>query len=102
MTFPYNTILSGTFTSDGTSQLITVPSDIIKFEVYNITYFGSTAATTLEEMAWWVRGLPNGAAYIGNKTNGAATIAITSMSTTGGFTLQDPTAAQVGAATPQT
>lgn len=99
MSAPFNPIITGTFTSDGTSQLITVPSDIVKFEVFNITYFGSAAASTLEEIAWWVRGLPNDAAYIGNKTNGAATIAITSMATTGGFTLQDPTAPEVGAAT---
>ncbi len=68
MSAPFNPILTGTFTSDGTSQLITVPSDIVKFEMYNTTYFGSTAATTTEEIAWWVRGLPDAAAYVGNKT----------------------------------
>lgn len=91
MTAPFNPILSGTFTSNGTSQSITVPSDIIKMELYNETYFGSTAATTNMETAFWIKDLADGSAYVGNKTNGAATIAITSMITSGGFTLVNPT-----------
>lgn len=99
MSAPFNPILTGTFTSDGTSQLITLPSDIVKFEVFDITYFGSTAGSSTEEIAWWVRGLSDGSAYVGNKTAGAATIAITSMTTTNGFTFRDPTVSEVGVAT---
>lgn len=90
MSAPFNPIISGTFTSNGTSQLITVPSDIVKMELFNETYFASTAATTLMENAFWVKDLAAGSAYVGNKTNGAATIAITSMITSGGFTLINP------------
>jgi hypothetical protein len=95
MSVPFNPIITGTFTSNGTSQLITVPSDIVKLEMYDLTYFGSTAATSTEEIATWVRGLPAGAAYVGNKTNAAATIAITSMISTNGFTFLDPTVSQL-------
>lgn len=99
MTFPSSTILTGSFVSNGTSQTLTLPSDIVKFELFDITYFGSTAGTATEAISWWVKGLPAGSAYIGNKTNGAATIAITSMSATGGFTFSDPTAAALSGAT---
>ena len=96
MSFPYNPIITGTYTSDGTSQLVDIPADVVKFELFNLTYFGSTAATTVEETAWWVLGLADDSAYIGNKTNGAATIAITSMATSGGFTLLDRSGNPVG------
>lgn len=98
MSIPFNPIITGSFTSDGTSQLITVPSDIVKLEVFNITYFGSTAGNTLEEISWWVKDLSDGYAYVGNKTNGAATIAITSMATTDGFTLVTRSGSEVGSA----
>ena len=95
MSIPFNAITTGTFTSNGTSQLVTIPSDVVKFELYDITYFGSTAATTTEEISWWISSLPDAYAYIGNKTNAAATIAITSMATSGGFTLINPSSSSV-------
>lgn len=94
--FP-NPILSGTFTSNATSQLVNVPLDIIKFEIFNETYFGATTADTRCEGAFWIKDLAAGSAYRWNKTSGAATIALTNMVTTGGFTLIDPTAAQLQA-----
>lgn len=99
MSYPYNAITTGSFTSDGTSQLVNIPADTAKFEIYNLTYFGSAAASTLEEMAWWLKGLADGSAYVGNKTNGAATIQIPSMVTTNGFTLIDRTGAALSGAT---
>jgi len=98
MSIPFNATLSGTFSSDGVSKLITVPSDIVKFEVFNETQFGSAAAATPMIQASWIKDLPVAGAYLGAKTNGAATIAITQMITADGFTLIDPTSVAPGAA----
>ena len=94
--FTNNPVMSNTFTSNGVSQIISgLPSDLVKFEMYDLTYFGSAAASTTEEIAWWVNGLAAGSAYVGNKTNAAATIAITSMITTNGFTFFNPSTTSV-------
>lgn len=94
-----NLIAKGSFTSNGSSQVIALPVEPDFFQIYNLTYFGSAAGTTLMETAYWFNGLTDGYAYIGNKTNGAATIAITSMSTSGGFTFQDTSLQTPGALT---
>lgn len=98
MSFPYNAILSGTFTSDGTSKLLNIPGDVYKFEVYNETQFGSAAAATPMIRAQWFKDLPAGYGFLDAKTNGAATVAISQMVTANGFTLIDPTATQLQAA----
>ena len=97
MSYGYVAPITGTFTSNGTSQLVDLPGygDLLKFEVYDEGQFGSTAANTNMINAWWYKDLTDGYAFVGNKTSGAATIAITNMITSNGFTLIDPTSTQL-------
>lgn len=104
MSSPINAILTGSFTSAGAVQNIALESGYTKFEMLNITDFGSTAANTNVITVSGTSLLPAGSALIGNKTSGAATIAIPSMITTGGLTFvadsgdQTPQAQQTGSA----
>jgi hypothetical protein len=82
-------LAKGSFTSDGVSQNIQLPSPPDLFEVFNLTKFGSTAASTPMMRAKWFDGLAQDSAYVDYKTNGAATIQITTMESTGGFSLLD-------------
>lgn len=80
-------ILRGRFTSDGTSAFVNLPWLPNRFELVNITQFGSTAGATPVMTAEWRQGMSNGAVITGLKTNGAATIQIPTMNTTDGITL---------------
>lgn len=84
-------IASGTFTGNNAATTVALPANTTPdlFEIYNISDFASAAANTATQHARWVRGLSDGAGYVGSKTSGAATIAITSMQSSGCFTLQD-------------
>jgi len=99
MSSPINATLSGTFTSDGTAESISLPSGYNYFEMVNITDAGSAAANTNVMRARAYSSLPDGYAFRNLKTSGAATLAIESMITTAGFTfvgdsgLQTPGAA---------
>ena len=98
MSSPVNAQLTGTFTSDGTQFNLSLPSGYTEFEMVNVTDWGSTAANTNVMTAYGWSSLPAGSALVGNKTNGAATIAIGSMITSGGFTfLADSAAINNGA-----
>ena len=98
MTIANNPIVSSTYVSNGTSQLITVPADIVKFEVFSETsYSGTNVSNTNMINAWWYKDLPADTGFVGNRTNMAHTIALTNMLPSGGFTLIDPTANQLQA-----
>lgn len=86
MSSPLHSYLTGTFTSDGTAVTLNLPSDVQDFELINTSSVGSAAAATPVMTARWVLGMDAGEAYLGLKTNGAATVAITSMVTSNGFT----------------
>lgn len=92
MSSPINAQLTGTFTSDGAVRNITLPSGYTKFEMLNITDIGSTAANTNVMTVQGFSSMPAGSAILGLKTNGAATIAIPSMITSGGLTFVDDSA----------
>lgn len=80
------TMLTGTFTSDGTAVNLDLPSDVQEFEMVNLTDIGSAAASTPVMTARWALGMDAGEAIYALKTNSAATIAIPTMTTSGGFT----------------
>lgn len=82
-------IVRGRFTSNGSSQFITLPWLPHKIELLNISQFGSSAATTPVITAEWRQGMSDASVITGTKTNGAATIAIPAMNTTNGITLVD-------------
>jgi hypothetical protein len=81
-------MVTGTFTTDATPSPINIslPSGYDYIEILNTTDFGSTAANTNVVRARGYSSLPAGYASYNTKTNGAATLAIETMGTTGGFT----------------
>lgn len=90
-------LAKGTYTSDGVSQSIQLPSNPDLFEVYNLTKFADAGATTPMMRAKWFDGLAIDSAYVDPKTNGAATIGISTMVATNGFTLVDTSDSTPGA-----
>lgn len=100
MSTAIHAILTGTFTSDGNVRNISFPSGYTEFSMINITDFGSTAANTNVITAYGTSSMAAGSALIGNKTSGAATIAIPSMITSGGLTfVADSGSTSLGAVT---
>ena len=86
MSTPVHAMLSGSFTSDGNAFTLSLPSGYNEIELVNITDIGSTAAATPVMKAKGTSSMAAGSAYVSLKTNGAATIALESGITTGGFT----------------
>lgn len=80
-------ILTGSFTSDGTAVNLSLPSGVQEFEMTNLTDIGSTAAATPVMTAQWVLGMDSGEAIYATKTNAAATIDIPTTTTSNGFTV---------------
>jgi len=81
-------LLSGTFTTPSTVKAfnLPLPSGYDYFEMYNITDIGSTAASTPVMRARGTSAMAAGSAYYSLKTNGAATLALETTTTSGGFT----------------
>ena len=86
MSSPINAQLTGTFTSDGTEVNLSLPSGYTEIELTNLDDLGSTAANTNVMQAWGTSSMAAGSAIYATKTSGAATIAIPTTTTTGGFT----------------
>lgn len=86
MTTPLHAILTGSFTSDGATKNLTLPSGYDDFEMVNITDLGSSAANTNVMKARATSLMPSGYGLYNPKTSGAATIALEAMTTSGGFT----------------
>lgn len=78
-------ILRGSFTSDGASQIIPVPWFPSRFQVRNITQFGSAAVTTPVMIAERTSLMPENSALTQTKTNGAATLDLPTMNLTDGI-----------------
>lgn len=93
-------IIRGTFTSDGASEALVLPWIPTKFIVNNITQYGSAAAATPVMRAEKSFSQPDNSVLTYLKTNGAATLAIPTMNLTGGVSIeiQTPGALQTGTA----
>jgi hypothetical protein len=99
MSSPINSQLTGTFTSDGTAFNLSLPSGYTEIELTNLTDIGSAAAATPVMKAWGFSSMDDGEAIYATKTNGAATIAISTTTTSDGFTfLSDSGEESLGAA----
>lgn len=92
MSSPITSILTGTFTSDGSEVDLSIPSGYTEIELTNLTDIGSTAAATPVMRAWGTSEMNDGEAIYAEKTNGAATIAISTTTTTNGFTFVEDNA----------
>jgi hypothetical protein len=86
MSTPIHAIVSGTFTSDGNPLNISIPSGYNKFEMFNITDLGSTAANNNVMIALGLSSMSAGSAIYTPKTSGAATLDPPVTITSGGFT----------------
>ncbi len=64
--------IQGSYTSDGKSRNIFLPSDVDYFELRNDTQMNSTANPGKVKKAYWQRGLADKAAWVVKNTNGAA------------------------------
>lgn len=92
MSTPINAILTGSFTSTGVTENISLPSGYTEFEMHNITDIGSTAANTNVMRSRGTSLMATGSGTFDPKTSGAATIAITTTTLTDGFTFVDDSA----------
>ena len=99
MSTPINAQLTGTFTSAGVAVNLSIPSGYTEIELTNITDMGSAAANTNVMKAWGTSSMAAGSGTFATKTNGAATIAISTTTATNGFTfLSDSGSVALGAA----
>src|SRR5574339_480570 len=99
MSSPINAQLTGTFTSAGVAVSLNLPSEYTEIELTNITDIGSAAASTPVMKAWGTSSMAAGSGIFATKTNGAATIAIPTTTTTDGFTfVSDSGSRSLGAA----
>lgn len=99
MSSPINAVLTGTFTSTGVAVNLDIPSGYTDIELTNITDIGSAAANTNVMKSWGTSSMAGGSGIFAGKTNGAATIAISTTTTTNGFTfLSDSGSIALGAA----
>ena len=86
MSSPIRAILTGSFTSDGATKNISLPSGYDSFSMINITDLGSTASNTNVMRAQGTSLMPAGYGLYNPKTSGAATLALEVSTATGGFT----------------
>lgn len=94
MTTPLHALLTGSFTSTGVIENIELPSGYDDFRLINITDIGSAAAATPVMRAEGTSLMAAGSAYYNLKTNGAATLQLETMTTSGGFTFVDDSGSQ--------
>lgn len=94
MSLSISGLLSGTFVSDGNTRTISLPSGYDQFELINISDIGSTAANSNVMKARGTSAMSAGSAYYSPKTSGAATVALETTTTTGGFTFLSDSASQ--------
>lgn len=98
MSSPTCAILTGTFTSDGGRRSLSLPSGYTEIELTNLDDLGSTAANTNVMKAWGTSSMAADSGIFAGKTNGAATIAIPTTVSSGGFTfLSDSSTRTIGA-----
>jgi len=95
MSVPYENIIIGTYTSDGTARDLELPFIPDSFEIWNLTNQGSSANPGVVKRAEWFNGMDDASAFVVKNTAGLATDT-SSVITTGGFTPIDGTAGQLG------
>ena len=98
MSSPIHAQLTGTFTSDGATKNISLPSGYTSFNMINITDLGSTAANTNVMRAQGTSSMPAGYGLYNPKTSGAATLALEVSTATGGFTFVSDSATRLNGA----
>lgn len=85
-----NTIIQqGRFTSDGTSKILSIRSDVDWMRVYNVTIATASQTTAVGVEYYWQRGFPDGAKWSYFKSNAAAAANLSQYITSNGFTLLD-------------
>jgi len=85
-----NTIIQqGRFTSDGSTVVLSIRSDIDWMAVYNVTQAAASQTTALGVKYYWQRGFPAGAKWSTLKSNAANAANLEAYSTSSGFTLID-------------
>jgi hypothetical protein len=98
MSTPIHALLTGSFTSDGATKNISLPSGYDSFEMLNITDIGSAESATPVMRAQGTSSMSAGSAYYNLKTSGAATNALELSTTSGGFTfVTDSASTAIGA-----
>jgi len=66
-------VVEGYFTSDGNAYNLDLGSEVVSFEMHNLTQYNSTANPGVLKRAWWNKSMP-AASYFGVvNTNAAAT-----------------------------
>jgi len=73
MSIPGSNLFYGSFTSDGNPKTISFGTNVTNFNMWNLTQFNSTANPGVIKRAWFIAGLPRGAYFGVQNTNGAAT-----------------------------
>lgn len=79
--------MTGTFVSTGTPFSISLPPGYDEFSMVNVSSIGSTAADSRVMRAYGSSAMPAGYGYYNPKTSGAATLALETTITSGGFTV---------------
>lgn len=74
MSTPLHSFITGNFTSTGAAVTLNLPSDVQKFDLYNLSSLGIGGATTPVMRGEWSLGMPQAAAIRGTKTNGSDVI----------------------------
>lgn len=98
MSSPIHAMLTGTFTSDGATKNLSLPSGYTSFNMINITDLGSSAANTNVMRAQGTSSMPAGYGLYNPKTSGAATLALEVSTATGGFTFISDSASRLNGA----
>lgn len=81
----------GSFTSNGSTKILQIRSDVDWINVYNVTIAAANQTTAVGVQYYWQRGFPAGAMIKYLKSNAANAANLTQYVTSGGFTLVDNT-----------
>lgn len=81
----------GSFTSNGSTQILQIRADVDWINVYNITQMAANQTTAVGVQYYWQRGFPQGAMIAYFKSNATNAANLTQYLTTGGFSLVNNT-----------
>lgn len=89
-------IQQGRFTSDGTTKVLQVRSDIDWMKVYNLTIADADQTAAIGVEYYWQRGMAADRGIVYKKSNAANAANLTDYLASGGFTLQDTSTSPLG------